>query len=822
MLKRLVLVVALFLLLGRSLWAQTFPASFSRTQIATVSVPTGMAFTPDGRLLITSQTGSIRVYQGGALLPTPALSLPASQLCSDFERGLLSIAVDPGFASNGFVYVYYTFNRNASGSPCPYNSSPTNTSTPVNRVSRFTLPAGNVISPASELVLVDNILSLNGNHNGGDLHFGADGFLYISVGDSGTGGALARPSRLDVLSGKLLRVNSADGSPVPANPYFAASGARRCGDPAGLPAGAGSCQEIFAIGFRNPFRFNFRPATNNFYVNDVGQNLWEEIDDVVAGADYGWNLREGHCANGSTSSCSPVAGLTEPLFDYQHGQVVVPGGASNCNSITGGAFVPTGIWPAAYDGAWLFGDYVCGSIFRLSSGGPPRTAAAFGSGLGGVTTMIFGPFGTTQALYYTSYSGSSVNRVSYATTGNAPSAVASASPSGGPLPLSVSFSAAGSSDPDAGDTLTYFWTFGDGTPETSTTNLTIPHTYSTLGPFTASLRVRDQALIFSTPASLTIFAGNNPPVPTIVTPAAGAEFTVGQSVTLGGSATDAEDGALPASSLSWTVLLHHDTHFHPFLGPVSGNPAPGFTAPAPEDLLAATNSYLEVQLTATDSQGLTTTATRNFAPQKVNVSFVTSPSGLNVSVNGSPLTGPQTIVSWTGWTLNLVAPAQYVGPTFYSFGSWSDGGAASHAIVTPGTPASYTAAFIPTLPISSLHTITPCRVVDTRNADGPFGGPALNAATARTFILPGTCGIPSSAKSVVLNVSAVAPSNPGNLTIYPTGLAAPATSFLNFPPGLTRSNNGTVLLGNAGGVTVYPLMSTGIVHLLIDVQGYFE
>ena len=149
------------------------PPNFEDVAIASVGAPTGLAFTPDGRLLITTQTGQLRIYENGALLATPALNI-ASRICTNSERGLLGIAVDPAFASNNFIYVYYTLNRTGS---CD--------STAVNRVARFVLPSSNTIDPGTELVLIDNIHSFAGNHNGGDLHFGKDDLLYVSVGDGG-------------------------------------------------------------------------------------------------------------------------------------------------------------------------------------------------------------------------------------------------------------------------------------------------------------------------------------------------------------------------------------------------------------------------------------------------------------------------------------------------------------------------------------------------------------------------------------------------------------------------------------------------------------
>ncbi len=183
-------VAVLLVLAGAGSRAATsaVPPQFSDTLVASVQNPTAMTFTPDGRILVTGQFGELSVIANDSLLPTPALDLSGS-LCTADEQGLLGVERDPSFASNGFIYVYYT---HARGSVCE------------NRVSRFTM-TGNVASPSSELVLIDGIPSL-GNHNAGDLHFGPDGYLYVSVGDaecdylgdSGCGGderRLARPER---------------------------------------------------------------------------------------------------------------------------------------------------------------------------------------------------------------------------------------------------------------------------------------------------------------------------------------------------------------------------------------------------------------------------------------------------------------------------------------------------------------------------------------------------------------------------------------------------------------------------------------------------
>jgi len=676
--------------------AQTLPAGFADALVANVVGPTAIAFTPDGRMLITTQGGALRVYADGALLPTAALTFAASAICTGFERGLLGVAVDPQFTTNNYIYLFYTFQR-----PDPGDCSANTANSPVNRVSRFVLPANNVVNPASEVVLIDGIPSPNGNHNAGDLQFGKDGYLYVSTGDggcdyagnSGCSGANDAARDRNSLVGKILRIDR-DGN-VPATNPFLGAGTARCN--AGNIAAGLICQETFAWGLRNPFRIAFDPnsPTTRFFINDVGQNHWEEIDLGVAGADYGWNAREGHCVNGSTTLCSPAnpppAGTTDPVYDYRHNTTVPGTMTTNCNSITGGAFVPNGIWPTEYDDTFLFSDYVCGAIFRLTQS-PSYAASDFVRGLGSSSAVHlgFGPSGNTQALYYTTYAGGGqVRRISYSVAGNnPPTAVLAAAPLGGSVPLEVDFDAAGSSDPDAGSTLTYFWDFGDGTTLVTTTPAT-SHQYTSAGVFTATLQVRDQSFAFSAPVEVTVLPGNQLPVANIDVPGASDTFAVGQMVTLTGSGSDAEDGTLPTGALSWTVLLHHAAHTHPFLGPTSGNDVP-LTAPAPEDLAAVNNSFLEVRLTVTDSDGLQHTTVRNFQPHVVPVTFETAPAGLTIEVNGDVVTGPATLDSWEGYTLNVNAPDQGA----YAFQSWSDAGARSHSIVTAASGTTYTALFL--------------------------------------------------------------------------------------------------------------------------------
>jgi PKD repeat protein len=420
------------------------------------------------------------------------------------------------------------------------------------------------------------------------------------------------------------------------------------------------------------------------FVNDVGQNNYEEINRLVPGADYGWNLREGPCVYGQPTRCgAPPAGLTDPIYSYPHDD-------SMCNAITGGAFVPNGVWSSQYWNDYLYADYTCGSIFRLEpngQGGFVRSDLVTGLGRGSAVHLQFGSFGGGQALYYTVFgTQGQIRRLSF-TTGNVePTAVLEADPTSGDAPLLVEFDARGSFDPEGG-ALTYLWDFGDGTTDTTSTPV-VTHTYAE-GPWTATLRVRDPGGVVSSPTTAFISSGNAPPQVTIVRPSATTLFRVGQRVNLSATATDPEDGTLPPPAFTWTVLRHHNDHSHPLLLQ-TGNDL-SFVYPPPEDIPAASTSYVEVIVEATDSGGLSSFATRNAMPRKIRVTLATSPNGRRVRMNGEgPFIGPTTVTGWTGWRVRLNALTPQDG---YVWTSWSDGGAAIHTVTLPSTNVSYTARY---------------------------------------------------------------------------------------------------------------------------------
>jgi len=347
--------------------AATLPAGFSETLVANgLSSPTSMDFAPDGRLFVCLQGGQLRVIKNGSLLPTPFVSLTVN---SSGERGLLGVAFDPNFATNNFVYVYYT-----AATPSIHN-----------RVSRFTAN-GDVAVAGSELVLLDLENLSATNHNGGAIHFGPDGKLYVAVGEN------AVPSNSQTLTnrlGKVLRINS-DGSIPSDNPFFnTATGVNR---------------SIWALGLRNPFTFAFQPGTGRLFINDVGQNAWEEINDGIAGSNYGWSTCEGFCT-------PPNSNFRDPLFQYGHGSTSTTG----CAIVGGGFYNPATIqFPASYVGKYFFADLCTGWIRVFDP--TNNTAADFGSG---VATPVDLKVGSDGSLYYLAIGSSAVFRIQF-TGGTAP------------------------------------------------------------------------------------------------------------------------------------------------------------------------------------------------------------------------------------------------------------------------------------------------------------------------------------------------------------------------------------------------------------------
>jgi glucose/arabinose dehydrogenase len=381
--------------------AATVPTGFTDVLVSTAQRPTAVETLPDGRLVVLEQPGRVRVGFPGQALST-ALDI-TGPVCLGEERGLLGFTHDPAYLSNGQVFAFYTRDEPSAPGGC------------VNRVSRFTMSNG-VIDPASEVVLLDGISSVNGNHNAGDLDVGSDGFLYVTVGDagrdprgdSGAGSGNDAAQDLSLVQGKILRITR-DGQPAPGNPIGGA-GTEPCATRGNTPATpTTSCQEIFAWGLRNPYRLAFDPngGGDRFFINDVGQSTREEVDDGGIARNYGWPVCEGPCPPGVAAA----NGFTDPLTSYPRTDGTV---------ITGGAFVPNGFWPPAYDGAYLFTDAGSGKIWVRFPNGSVDYNTPFATAAVTIADMVFGfDEAGRMALYYTLQSGQ-VRKITSNAQGPAP------------------------------------------------------------------------------------------------------------------------------------------------------------------------------------------------------------------------------------------------------------------------------------------------------------------------------------------------------------------------------------------------------------------
>ncbi len=347
--------------------ALAVPVGFTDSLVATFTQPTAVKVLPGGDLLVLEKQGTFRrVALDGTVSPAGSIT---PTVCAGGERGLLSAALDPSFATTGTIYVYAT--RMGSGGTC------------ANTLSKFTM-SGGALSAASEQVLVDNIAWTATNHNGGTVEVGRDGFVYLSVGE---GADTSRAQSLASLGGKILRLTTT-GQAAPGNPYAAAAGHGPC---ARSGQAAPVCEEIYALGLRNPFRIAFDPnsPTTKFRINDVGDQTWEEVDDGIAGANYGWPTREGPCLRGQSTGCTADPNFTEPRTAYQNGYIV------------GGAFVPNGWWGAAYDGAYLFADGASNRLWTMNAAGAVDYATPFTTTqLSVATDFAFGVRNGERALFY--------------------------------------------------------------------------------------------------------------------------------------------------------------------------------------------------------------------------------------------------------------------------------------------------------------------------------------------------------------------------------------------------------------------------------------
>ncbi len=623
--------------------AATLPAGFTETRIASgLPNPTAMAIAPDGRIFIAEQAGRLRVVKDGVLLTQPFVTLSVNSLG---ERGLLGVALDPNFATNRYLYLFYT------GPTAPPR---------INQVSRFTASASNpdVVEPGSEVPLLElSPLTTAFIHNGGALHFGPDGALYIATGDNADS---ANAQSLATTHGKILRINP-DGSIPTDNPFL--------GETTGIN------QAIWARGLRNPYTFAFDASTGRMHVNDVGLDSWEEVNHGIAGANFGWPTTEGNTPPN-------VAGVRYPIYAYENAGI-------NC-AVIGAAFYrpSTPNFPAAYSGRYFFGDY-CGGFIRTLSGPSYDAPATFATNLGALVDIDIANDGS---LYYLQRSaGGELYRVTY--TADSPPSITEhpedANVSAGEA-VEFSVSATGAQP------LSYQW-LRDGVAIAGATGATYTISAATLADNGALISVRISnafGMVTSEPATLAVTAGTAP-VAVIHQPDTGATYRGGDVIAFSGTATDAEEGALPASALTWRVDFHHDEHSHPHMLETSGVSSGTFTIADRGETSA--NVFYRVILRVEDSAGLTHSTYVDIQPRTSSVTLASNVPGAQLTLDGVSVASPHTFVGVEGIVRTIGANTPFTtSGVSYDFTSWSDGGQRVHTISTPTNDTTYTATYTPT------------------------------------------------------------------------------------------------------------------------------
>ena len=764
--------------------AATVPAGFTDVQVATPGASTGIAGLPDGRVVVLAQSGSVRLIRDDVLVAGSALNLSLSG-CNGGERGLLGVAVDPDFAANGYLYLYYT--RPSPGAPggC------------VNRASRFTM-FGDTIDPATEVVLVDNISSNAGNHNGGDLEIGADGFLYISVGDAGADPrADSSPNNaaqdFSLLNGKILRVVPSTGDPAPGNPISGA-GSDSCRVRGNVPSTPTSpCQEIYAWGLRNPFRFAFDPNTGpqRFFINDVGQSTREEVDEGGIGRNYGWPTREGLCARGLNPPCAatdPAAGFTEPFTDYGRtiGQV-----------ITAAAFIPNGHWPAEYDGGYLFADAGSGNMWLRRSNGSIDYANPFVSGVGGIADMAFVTTHDSIALYYT-LTGGAVHKITTTTTPFTPSGPLSfvAGPPGNRV--------LDTREPDAG-----------AKPLRANTDRYVP-----MGAVPAGTRAVLVNFAFVTPSTagyLTAWSGRNPrPLASNINATAG-EIVANSAVV----PVDANGGILVYSYSTAHVVIDVQGYFVDAPNPA----APGrFIAVAPTRIadtrqpISSTNQYSRgmgtalpyVRVPVAGRGGMPAVGLMNAAVLVVTAVSAADDRGgyLTASPGGAPFPETSNLNSngFGDQRANLVVvPLAADGTVDLHLYSIADAVVdVAGYFTSPGAPATG----------GRFHVIEPYREVDTRSGKGFARLPGQASATIDPVRIPADAGAMAHTITIVDNAIG------GFVTPYPGGALPVVSAGNTTAPGQIHAVLSFTKMSPAPAtMSYYTFMPT---DLVVDTPGYFE
>ncbi|MFC6081656.1 PQQ-dependent sugar dehydrogenase [Sphaerisporangium aureirubrum] len=666
--------------------ALVIPASdYQQVALATGGSELGeamsLAVLPNRSVLHTARDGTVRVTDAAGNTKVAA----RLNVYTHDEEGLQGVAVDPGFASNRYVWLYYSPRLSTPSGDAPATGTQAQFDSWKGELylSRFTLKSDETLDTSSEKIVM-RVANDRGMccHVGGDIDFDAAGNLYLTTGDDSNPFESAGYAPLDErtnrnpqydaqrtaantndLRGKLLRIKpQADGTyTIPSGNLFA-------------PGTSGTRPEIYAMGLRNAFRMSVDKATGIVYLGDYGPDAGStnssrgpngqvEFNRITSAGNYGWPYCTGtnttsetynewnfasnstgpkyNCSGGPTNNSFRNTGLTT-LPAARPSWIRYAGDAGSPPEFGSGSESPMGgpvyrfdpnlsslvRFPQSLDGRFFAGEYGRRWIkaIEVKSDGGYGEISAFPWNGTQVMDMAFGPDGALYVLDYgTGSNNQALYRVEYIGGGNRnPIARAAADKTSGAAPLTVNFSSAGSSDPEGG-TLSYSWAFGDGTTSTAANPA---KTYSANGSYTVTLTVRDPQGLTGT-ANVTVTVGNTAPSLTLTLPGDGQLFAFGDTVPFQVTGSDAEDGALDCSKVSVTYFLGHDSHSHQITGKTGCSGS--ISVPVDGEHDSAANLYGLFVASYTDNGGLTSTSTRTLQPRHRQAEHFSAQQGVQTA-----------------------------------------------------------------------------------------------------------------------------------------------------------------------------------------------
>ncbi|MCU0429652.1 MAG: PQQ-dependent sugar dehydrogenase [Cytophagaceae bacterium] len=665
-----IFIISMVLSLG--LLAQ-LPAGFVLREVAPRAFTRALAIAhaPDGRIFVAEKTGAIKVVQNGVV--STITTIPTN---TQGENGLLGITLHPNFSSNGRVYIFYT-----------------NADFTFHLIDYFSVSTTNQVSARTNILRLDAITNIF--HNGGGLVF-VNGNLYVACGENFAASSVLMS--WESTKGKILRLTD-EGQPAPGNPYFGEAGASRIR------------RSIWAIGFRNPFSMTVDRVRNRIYVNDVGTS-WEEINDITSpdparNYNYGWGAPNGGDGAGVATSSNTIP----PIYNHRTGFF-----GGGCSAITGGLIYSPAVatnYPAQFRDQFFFSEW-CNSWFKtFPISNPSAPTSDFGTNLNFNKALCLS-IGNDGNIYFVRHNENpnlegTLFRIEY-TLQSAPQILSQPASRTVNVGDAVSFSVTAS----GAAPLIYQWQRNgvNIVGATSASYSISAATAAAAGSYTCIVS-NTSGTVTSNVATLVVNAFNATPVVDILTPISSQTWNVGNIISYSGSATDAEDGVLPAANYEWEVLLFHQDcatcgHSHPGPNAPDGVTSGSFVAdnggePSP-------NIWVRLFLRVRDSQGRVGVDSVDLQPNKVDLTFNSTPVSAQITAGSnllvaSPFTRPFVVNATI--TLAASTTAMSGSGTTYNFSSWNIGGTASRTLTVPATATTYTATY-----------------TEAINTQTPFGGTA--------------------------------------------------------------------------------------------------